>query len=99
MVAKPTAKRRKWFVERCEKGCEMCGGKFPNIKNNGLRFSHIISKKSGGNDAQANCLVLCPSCALSFDLVVKPAIYKALTEISKGKGPKSWEDGEGRIDI
>ncbi len=46
MVAKPAAKKKKWFVDRCEDGCQICGTKFPHLKNNGLilGMQSIMSK-------------------------------------------------------
>lgn len=96
MVAKITAKRKKWFIELCEKGCQICGIKLPGL-NNGLEFSHIVSKNDGGSDREINCLVLCPNCAYSFDYILKPALYNTLKELKNGKVPKSWKDAEGRI--
>lgn len=96
MVAKTTAKRKKWFVDLCEKGCQICGIKFPNLKNNGLQWSHIVSTTVGGRDTKDNCLALCPNCETSFDIVVKPAIYRALMELAGGKVPENWKEGEGR---
>jgi 5-methylcytosine-specific restriction endonuclease McrA len=99
MVAKPTAKKKKWFVDRCEEGCQICGTKFPHLKNNGLQFSHIISPKDGGSDEEINCLALCPNCSTAFDVILKPAIYKALDKLSTRRIPESWEKGEGRKSI
>lgn len=97
MVAKTTAKKKRWFIERCEKGCQICCAKRPSRKNYGLQFSHIVSRKDGGRDTQVNCLVLCPNCSDSFDLILKPAVYEALKKLTKGKAPESWRDGEGRL--
>jgi 5-methylcytosine-specific restriction endonuclease McrA len=96
MVAKPTAKKKKWFVDRCEDGCQICGTKFSKLKNNGLQWSHIISSKDGGSDEEINCLVLCPNCSVAFDVILKPAIYKALDKLNTRRIPESWENGEGR---
>lgn len=97
MPANSVAKGRKWFKDKCEGGCQICGRKIPTLKNNGLEWSHIVSKKDNGNDQQINCLVLCPTCALAFDTVIKPAIFKSLIQLTDGKVPRSWENGEGRV--
>jgi len=97
-MAKTAAKRKKWFVDLCEKGCQICGIKFPNLKNNGLQWSHIVSIKMGGRDTKGNCLALCPNCETSFDVIAKPAIYRALMEFTGGKVPENWEHGEGRAE-
>ncbi len=96
MAAKSTAKDKKWFIELCDKGCQICGVKFPNQKNNGIQFSHIISKKDNGKDEQINCMALCPNCSSAFDLVIKPAIYAAVKKFNNKTVPESWKDGEGR---
>lgn len=97
MVAKTTAKRKRWFIERCERGCQICGAKRPSRKKHALQWSHIVSRKDGGGDTQVNCLAICPNCSDVFDLVLKPAIYEALKRFSDGKVPESWRDGEGRL--
>ena len=91
-----SANDKKWFSERCEQGCEICGRKLPRRKNHGMKVSHIVSKKDGGSDRKGNILALCPTCADSFDLVLKPALYEALSTVNGGKVPKSWRDGESR---
>lgn len=97
MGAKTSAKRSRWFEERCKDGCQICGSRRPGLKNCGLQWSHIISKMDGGGDNQVNCLALCPTCSDSFDLVMKPAIYDALKHYRDGKVPESWKSGEGRL--
>lgn len=96
MAAKPTAKKKKWFVDLCDNGCQICGRKFPYLKNNGLEWSHIISKKDGGKDEEINCLALCRNCSVSLDVIIKPAIFNALDKLNERKVPESWENGEGR---
>lgn len=96
MTAKSTAKKKKWFIDLCENGCQICGTKLPLLKGNGLEFSHIISKKDGGNDEEINCLALCPNCSTAFDLVLKPAIFNALDKLNNNLVPESWENGESR---
>ena len=96
MTAKSTAKRKKWFIDLCENGCQICGTKLPHLSSNGLEFSHIISKKDGGNDEEINCLALCPNCLTAFDLILKPAIYNALDKLNDKIVPGSWENGESR---
>jgi hypothetical protein len=97
MSAKSTAKKKKWFIRKCEDGCQICGIKIPGPSNYGLEFSHIINKNAGGGDTEINCLALCPNCAYSFDYILKPAIYNALEELNNKKVPENWKDGEGRI--
>lgn len=97
MVAKTTAKRSRWFIERCKKGCQICGSKRPSRKNYGLQWSRIVSKKDGGGDTEVNFLAICPTWSDSFDLVLKPAIYESLNQFTDGNVPESWEDGEGRV--
>lgn len=96
MAAKTTAKNKKWFVDLCEKGCQICGMKFHGQKNNGLKWCHIVSKKDGGNDESVNCLALCPNCEYAFDVIIKPAIYVALEKSDSRTVPESWKRGEGR---
>ena len=96
-MVKPTAKKKMWFVDRCKGGCQICGTKIPHLKNNGLQWSHIISSTiDGGSDEEINCLALCPNCSVAFDVILKPAIYKALDKLNNGIIPESWENGEGR---
>ena len=99
MAAKSTAKKKKWFVDRCEDGCQICGTKFPHLKNNGLQWSHIISPNDGGSDEEINCLVLCSNCSVAFDVILKPSIYGALNKLNCRIVPDSWENGEGRKGI
>ena len=67
-----TAKKSKWFRDKCQDGCQICGFKLSGLESNnhGLEFSHIVSKKDGGSDKKINCLALCPNCAYSFDIVL-----------------------------
>jgi hypothetical protein len=68
------------------------------LKNGGLEFSHIISKKiDKGTDREENCLVLCKKCAYSFDYVLKPVIYNAFKTYKKETIPESWKIAEGRL--
>lgn len=91
MAAKPTAKKKKWFKDLCEGGCQFCGVKVPDPQ-----WSHIISKNDGGSDEEINCLALCPNCSVAFDVILKPAIYEALDKLNDRRIPESWEKGEGR---
>lgn len=93
MAAKPTAKKKKWFIDLCKNGCQFCGVKRPMLKNNGLEWSHIISKNDGGSDVEINCLALCPNCSLTFDRILKPTIYNALDKLNNRLVPESWETG------
>lgn len=96
MAAKIQAKRSKWFKKLCESGCQLSGRKIPSLPNNGLEWSHILSKNDRGNDRQFNCLALCPTCSRAFDTVIKPTLYKAFTELNIREIPLSWKNGEGR---
>ncbi len=96
MPAKPTAKKKKWFIELCEQGCQICGRKFPGQNNNGLEFSHIIASEDTSNDKKENCLALCPNCAFALDVVIKPSIYRALEKFNNKMVPENWKNGEGR---
>jgi len=86
-----TAKKSKWFRDRCELGCQICGVKFSGRKNNGLVFSHIIED---GPLKKENVLALCPNCEDSFDKTLKPALYEAITKHAGGKVPKVWGKSE-----
>jgi len=77
-------KDSEWFRERCESGCQICG---------------IVNDGAGGDNKEVNCLALCPNCAYTLDYVLKPAIYKALTEFTNGEVPDNWENGEGRVKL
>ena len=96
MAAKTTAKKKKWFIDLCDGGCQICGTKLPHLNNYGLEWSHIISKNDGGNDEKTNCLVLCPNCSLAFDIILNPAIYSAVDKLNGKIVPESWKNGEGR---
>jgi 5-methylcytosine-specific restriction endonuclease McrA len=97
MPASQQAKNSKWYKEKLANGCELCGRKIPTLENNGLEFSHIISKNDNGTNQQFNCLALCPTCSIAFDTVIKPALYKAFTELNIREIPLNWKNGEGRL--
>jgi len=97
MAANSIAKKRKWYIELCKGGCQLCGRKIPTLTNNGLEWSHIISKNDGGTDEQVNCLALCPTCSRAFDTVIKPALYNAFKKVSIKDMPDNWKNGEGRL--
>lgn len=63
--------------------CEMCGH-YVRIRQR----SHIIAeeKKSG-----VNLLMLCHSCHIMFDTLIKPKVYKALKKAGCEKLPASCE--------
>lgn len=94
-----TAKKSEWFRDKCEHGCQICGFKLSKLdtKNRGLELAHIVSEKDGGSNEKINCLALCPNCAYSFGVVLKPAIYAAFQELQIDNVPESWKDGEGRV--
>ncbi len=87
-MSRSTAKKKKWFVDKCKNGCQICGSRFPGRNNNGLVIGHIIEN---GSDSDINCLALCPNCEKSFDIILKPILFKAIKEINDGKIPESWE--------
>jgi hypothetical protein len=62
---------------------------FPGRNNNGLVVAHIIED---GPDREINCLALCPNCEKSFDKVLKPLIYNAITKINNCEIPERWKD-------
>ena len=96
-MSKSTAKKKRWFRKLCKDGCQICAIKFPSMPSNGLQFAHIVSPTlDKGGDSRDNCLVLCPNCEKSFDIVVKQGIYRALKRHTWGKVPESWKHGEGR---
>ena len=83
-----TVKSKEWYIKRCKSGCQFCGVKFPDRPNHGLVLAHIIE---GGPNTQNNFLALCPNCEKSFDNMMKPAIYEALTTITGGTVPETWK--------
>jgi hypothetical protein len=83
-----TVKAKAWYVNRCKDGCQFCCVKFPGRVNNGLVLAHIIED---GPNTQNNFLALCPNCEKSFDNMMKPAIYEALTTITDGTVPETWK--------
>lgn len=72
----------------------MCGHMKPGLPSRGLNEAHIVS---GVND-EGNSLFLCKNCSDAFDLILKPAIYRALTRHNNGKVPEDWETAEGRAE-
>ena len=49
--------------------------------------AHIIDD---GAEKEWNAISLCPNCSTVFDEVLRPLLYKALTEYGSEKLPKSW---------
>ena len=84
-----TVKKKKWFRDICEEGCQICGKKFPGRNNNGLIAAHIIEN---GPNTKVNYLALCPNCEKSFDKIIKRAVYNAISKINKGKIPDDWKN-------
>jgi len=71
-------------MEFANKGiCEFCG------RQVGIRQkAHIIAE---GKKKKSNILLLCPSCHIMFDTIVKPKIHKALLDYGSKNLPPSWE--------
>ena len=49
--------------------------------------AHIIAERS---KAEANILMLCPTCHVMFDTHLKPKIFEAMTE-ARLQLPQSWK--------
>ena len=81
------SKKNKWFVGKCKKGCQICGSIFLGRINNGLIMAHIVDKHP---NTYVICPSLCPNCENSFDEILKPAMFKTITKIKKGKVPEEW---------
>jgi len=72
----------------------MCGHMKPGLPSRGLNEAHIIR----GSHEQDNSLFLCKNCSDALDLVLKPAIFRALTLYNSGRVPDDWEKAEGRLE-
>lgn len=67
------------------KPCEWCGW------DAGRRFAcHIIDEVKSLGDGRWNAISLCPNCSTVFDEVIRPKLYKALSEYGSKGLPKSW---------
>jgi hypothetical protein len=81
--------------------CELCGSKTPRLDNKGLQATHIVSENQGGPDNPDNAIILCNSCAETFDRLLKAVIAKAFmccnsNSYTKYKAPSDWYKAEGR---
>jgi len=96
-MSRTTSKRKDWFKKAKEKGCQFCEVKESDDLK--LQQAHIVAEANprGGND-QENILVLCPSCAHSFDHLIKPWIYRSLFLYHDRTVPEEWKDAEGHLD-
>lgn len=73
------------WQQRYDCGCEWCGGKIPSIDlpnsdgfvTYGLQFAHIFAR-AYAPETQWNGLLLCPSCHVAFDRVLKPKLTEAI---------------------
>jgi len=62
--------------------CDLCGHYVRNRQK-----AHIVAEQ---DKSKTNIFMLCPSCHIMFDTVVKPRLHKAL-KVHGVKGmPKSW---------
>lgn len=70
--------------------CVMCGTSYPLPD-----AVHIIDKKEWGRkfgqDGQANGIPLCPNCHRVFDEVLRPYLYRALSEFGCKGLPDTWK--------
>lgn len=69
--------------------CVMCGIRYPLPD-----AVHIVDEKEWkakvGCDRQANGIPLCPNCHRVFDEVLRPYLYRALSEFGATGLPNSW---------
>jgi predicted restriction endonuclease len=70
--------------------CMMCGVTYPLPD-----AVHIIDEKEwkaahNGCDRQVNGIPLCPNCHRVFDEVLRPYLYRALSEFGANGLPTSW---------
>ena len=70
--------------------CVICGTQYPLPD-----AVHIIDEKEwkrrNACDRQANGMPLCPNCHRVFDEVLRPYLYRALTEFGATGLPESWK--------
>jgi len=78
------------FEQKAQHGCQLCGWSLPDMLYKGLERCHIIELRAGGTEAPHNLLALCPSCHKAFDMMIKPAIWKAL--YPDGAVPRTWAE-------
>lgn len=72
------------------KPCVMCGAGYPLPD-----AVHIIDakewKRKLGCDRQSNGIPLCPNCHRVFDEVLRPYLFRALSEFGASGLPRSWQ--------
>src|SRR5262249_20269262 len=68
------------------KPCELCGWQAAR-----RHAEHIIDEIKSAGDGRWNALSLCPNCATIFDDVIRPKLYRALTEYGATNLPPSWK--------
>lgn len=65
--------------------CEWCGWQA------GRRHAaHIIDEVKTTGKGRWNALCLCPNCATVFDEIIRPKLFRALTEFGATGLPQSW---------
>ena len=89
----PPSFLQKWIEDHAGAGCAFCGHVNPGLPKPGLVQFQIV-RNAGRAD---NYLALCRNCAASFDMVLKPAIFRALVEHNEGRVPESWKHGDGML--
>ena len=73
------------FAKRIKNNpCEWCGWKAAS-----RHAAHIIDEIKNSKDW--NALSLCPNCHAVFEDMVRPKLYKALSEYGVKDLPRSWE--------
>lgn len=82
----PRQRKTRWYRERSAGGCEMCGWRLPGRPNSGLHACHIVRRKN----QQDNVLMLCPSCHVALDKILKPALHHAIRRYNDGRVPGDW---------
>ena len=69
------------MTKRSSEGlCEMCGH-YVKIRQK----SHVIAEEKKAGD---NLLMLCPSCHIMFDTLIKPKVYKGRFQVRSATGFK-----------
>lgn len=95
-MSRTTSKRKDWYKKAKEEGCQFCGTEESDELK--LQQAHIVAEANPkGRNKQENILVLCPSCAYSFDYLIKPWIYRSLVLYNDSKVPEEWKDAEGHL--
>jgi predicted restriction endonuclease len=84
-------KNRKKRNRIAEKPCQWCGWRAARRD-----VAHIIDEsdwknRKGGPHCEENLISLCPNCHHSFDEVIRPILYKALSKFGAKRLPNSWK--------